>query len=85
MTEPRGIPEVLLRQPASPPDQSQSDRPLKIAQEDRDHVADLAARHEKTCTEPGCEECQSLAAHVARTERQVALLTPPDYETESLF
>jgi hypothetical protein len=93
VTEPRDIPGVLLRQPASRADQSPSDRPLKIAQADRDHVARLLADHYKTCHDGAlahdgadCETCVSLQAHADRTERQVALLTPePGPEPESLF
>jgi hypothetical protein len=58
---------------------------LSAAQADRDHVAALLAAHKKTCASDGCETCVSLAAHAGRTERQLALLTPPETETESLF
>jgi hypothetical protein len=57
----------------------------RIAETERDHVAGLLAEHRKSCTEPGCPDCVSLAAHAERTEQQLALLTPPDITEEGLF
>jgi hypothetical protein len=67
-----------------------SDPVLGAAQADRDHVAALLAAHKKTCTTCACDTCAcetgvSLQAHAARTERQLALLTAPETETEALF
>jgi hypothetical protein len=65
--------------------ESQPDPLSRIAGAERDHVAGLLAAHRKSCTEPGCPDCLSLAAHAERTERQLALLTPPDITEEGLF
>lgn len=59
---------------------------LKIARKEHAEVARLAARHYAACTSRGCDQCKRLGAHVARTEKQIALLTPAvEAPQESLF
>jgi hypothetical protein len=67
--------------------------PRHVAEQERDHVAALLAAHERTCpacirtlplTDPACPAYHSLAAHLDRTERQLALLAPPA-QTGELF
>ena len=63
---------------------------LAAAVAERDHVAALLTAHERDCPRPYCQscdrqcpDCTSLRAHLARTQAQVDLLTPP--ETEAMF
>jgi hypothetical protein len=59
---------------------------LKIARREHSEVQRLATRHHATCTARGCGECKRFGDHVARTERQIALLTPAvEAPQESLF
>jgi hypothetical protein len=64
---------------------------LQIAEQERDNTRRLIAEHVAVCTaprtEPGslagnCQECRSLADHLARCDRQVELLGSPDTEPE---
>lgn len=68
--QPQGDPETLL----------------KIARKEHAQVQRLATRHHEACTSKGCAECKRLGAHVARTEKQIRLLTPAaEAPQESLF
>ena len=58
--------------------------PAGVARAERDHVIKLAAAHQREHEAPlrqhgcpcCCAACRSLAAHLDRTERQLALLVP---------
>lgn len=65
---------------------------LAAAVAERDNTRRLITVHVATCQEPRlepgslagtCDQCRSLARHLARCERQVDLLTVPD--TEAMF
>lgn len=66
----------------------------RIAADELANTRRLIAAHLKTCTEPRqepgslagtCDTCRSLAAHLARCERQVELLATEAPEMEALF
>lgn len=58
--------------------------PLAAAIAERDNVVRLIANHERKCNDQCCcLDRLSLGAHLARTQAQVDLLTPP--ETEAMF
>lgn len=68
------------------PQTSDPETLLKIARKEHDQIQRLATRHYAACANRGCSECKRLGAHVARTERQIALLTPAvEAPQESLF
>ncbi len=53
---------------------------LRAAEAERDNARRLLAEHALAC----CVTCRSLAEHVRRTEKQVALL-PAEAESEAMF
>lgn len=64
-----------------------SDPVLATAVKEWDQCRTLAARHRRACPGPGldCDDCVSLAGHVARAEEQVTLLSHPDAATAEMF
>ena len=58
---------------------------LRVAETERDHAAKAYADHRRTCRAVICTQCYSLDQHVARTERQVALLAADNAESQAMF
>jgi hypothetical protein len=58
---------------------------LRVAEAERDNAERLLNEHVRACTEHGCPQCLSLAAHFTRCEKQVDLLTAPDGSAEEVL
>ncbi len=60
-------------------------RILDAAQDELAATERTLNAHIRKCKSPGCADCQSLARHRSRCERQVALLVSEPAEMEPLF
>jgi len=63
---------------------------LSVAEAERDNAEQRFREHVRKCKclrDHGCtcDDCRSLARHVARTKQQVALLAAAEMESEALF